>query len=195
MDGVAQPVRRALAVALLLAGVGAVASMTVLPFLAKRDDLRQRIEQTQDVIGRLNQARTLADPEAAARQQRFAAVSRRMFVSGNSQTIRMANVQSMVVEALSASSLKPRSVRNLPSRTRSGFTLLGVQVQIQASLPQIQQVLTQLASREPRLLVEDLQIGATPAATISGDGQLRLLEFRADVYGIEPPAQPAEARQ
>jgi hypothetical protein len=116
------------------------------------------------------------------------------FVSGESQNIRIANVQSAVVEILAGDSLKPRSVRNLPPHVRAGLTLVGVQVQIGASLAQLQSMLGRIDSHQPRLLVEDLQITRTAQSIAPSEGAPQLLDVRLDVFGIEPLSQVTKAK-
>ena len=188
-----KPIRRALALAFLIATITAVVSITILPLVALRTDLTERIEQTRDLVGRLEAA--AATPAGSVMPQRAAILveqSRRSFTPGESETIRSANAQAAVVQALAAEGLKPRSVRILPGRVRAGLTLVGQQVQLQASLPQLKEILTRLDGLTPRLLVEDLQIQAAPTGVVAGNAQQSTLEVHFDVFGIEGLAREPE---
>jgi hypothetical protein len=185
MENLSRPVRRALAVALLLAVLVIAVSATVLPFLATAADLSDRIEQSQELVARLTEANQTSNTDRTDWQRLATEAAKRNFIPGDSPTIRMANVQSAVVQILGEDSLKPRSIRNLPPRTRAGLKLLGVQVQIGGTLAQLQSVLNRLDAHRPQVLVEDMQI--TPAQLSMGSGETpqRSLEVRMDIFGIE----------
>jgi hypothetical protein len=185
MDNLSRPVRRALALALLLAVLVIAVSGTVLPFLATAADLSDRIEQSQELVSRLGEANQTSDTDTTDWQRLATEAAKRNFIPGDSPMIRMANVQSAVVQILGEDSLKPRSIRNLPPRTRAGLKLLGVQVQINGTLAQVQSVLTRLDAHRPQVLVEDMQITPAPPSMGSGETSPRSLEVRMDIFGIE----------
>jgi hypothetical protein len=192
MDNLSRPVRRALALALLLAVLVIAVSSTILPFLATAADLSDRIEQAQELVARLTEANQTSDTDTTDWQGLATEATKRNFIPGDSPTIRMANVQSAVVKLLGEDSLKPRSIRNLPPRTRAGLKLLGVQVQISSTLAQVQSVLTRLDAQRPQLLVEDMQITPAQLSVGSGETSQRSLEVRMDIFGIEALNQTNE---
>ena len=194
MQTLSRPVRRALALSLLLAIAAAIVTSTVLPYLAAVDVLTEQTQQTRTLVSRLSEANALPEPDPTDWVKLLTEASKRDFISGDSQTIRLANVQSAVVQSLAADSLKPRSIRNLPPRQRAGLTLVGVQVQIGASLDQLQSMLGRLDRHQPRLLIEDLQVTRTAQGTVQTEGTGRLLDVRLDVFGIEPVVQVAKVQ-
>ena len=185
MDNLSRPVRRALALALLLAVLFIAASGTVLPFFATAADLSDRIEQSQELVSRLREANQTSDTDTTDWQRLATEAAKRNFIPGDSPMIRAANVQSAVVQILGEDSLKPRSIRNLPPRTRAGLKLLGVQVQINTTLAQVQSVLTRLDAHRPQVLVEDMQITPVQLSMGSAETSQRSLEVRMDIFGIE----------
>ena len=194
MQTLSRPIRRALALSLLVAIVAAIVTSTVLPYLAAVDALTEQIQQTRILVSRLSEANAFPEPDPADWVKLLSEASKRDFISGDSQTIRLANVQSAVVQSLAADSLKPRSIRNLPPRQRAGLTLVGVQVQIGASLDQLQSMLGRLDRHQPRLLIEDLQVTRAAQGTVQTEGTGRLLDVRLDVFGIEPVVQVAKVQ-
>jgi hypothetical protein len=192
MDNLSRPVRRALALALLLAVLVIAVSSTILPFLATAADLSDRIERSQELVARLTEANQTSDTDTTDWQGLATEATKRNFISGDSPTIRMANVQSAVVKLLGEDSLKPRSIRNLPPRTRAGLKLLGVQVQISGTLAQVQSVLTRIDAQRPQVLVEDMQITPAQLSMGSGETSQRSLEVRMDIFGIEALNQTNE---
>jgi len=192
MQNLSKPIRRALALSLLVAVLSVVVTTTVLPFLTAADALAEQIRQTRELVSRLGAASAVPDVDRADWAELLVEAGKRNFVSGESQTIRIANVQSAVVQILASDGLKPRSVRNLPPRVRAGLTLVGVQVLIGASLTQLQSMLGRIDIHQPRLLVEDLQITRTAQSVVPGDAAQQFLDVRLDVFGIEPQSQMAK---
>lgn len=186
MQNLSKPIRRALALSLLVAVLSVVATTTVLPFLTATGALTEQIRQTRELVVRLGEAGAVPVADNSDWAKRLIEAGKRNFVSGESQNIRIANVQSAVVQILSADSMKPRSVRNLPPRIRAGMTLVGVQVQIGATLAQVQSMLGRIDSHQPRLLIEDLQITRTAQPVVASEGGQQQLDLRLDVFGIDP---------
>jgi len=195
IDGLSKPYRRSAALALLAALVGAVLTMIVLPVVSASTELSERIDQRRQVIAKLGSAQPLVSAEAAKQLKTLLDEAKLEFTVGDSQTIRIVNVQSALAQVLATNGLKSRSVRNLPPRTRAGLTLIGVQLQLYATLPQVKAVFTALEARRPRLLIEDLQILPVSQATQNGDTSERTLDMRMDVFGVEAPSALAEARR
>jgi len=194
MQNLSKPIRRALALSLLAAVLSVVATTTVLPFLTATDALTEQIRQTRELVLRLGAASVAPEVDTTDWTKLLSEAGKRNFIPGESQTIRIANVQSAAVQILAADNLKPRSVRNLPARVRAGLTLVGVQVQIGASLAQLQSMLGRIDSHQPRLLVEDLQITRTAQFVVPGEGAPQLLDVRLDVFGIEAQSQMTKAQ-
>jgi len=195
IDTISKPYRKLAAVALLLALVALFLSTTVLPVLSTASDLSARIDQQRQLVAKLSTAAPPLSPESAKLMAASLESARREFIAGESQTIRFVNVQTALTQILTAPGLKPRSVRNLPPRTRAGLQLIGVQVQVYATLAQVQSILMALEAHRPRLLVEDMQIVPVTQSTQKSESLDRTLDVRLEVFGIEPPPAMMEARK
>ena len=189
MQNLSKSIRRALALSLLVAFLSLIVTTVVLPYLSATDALREQIRQTRELVLRLDAVSATPEADKTDWEKMLVEAGKRNFIPGESQIIRIANVQSSIVQILTADNMKPRSVRNLPPRVRAGLTLVGVQVQIGLSLAQLKSMLTRIDSHQPRLLVEDLQITRTTQSVVPGDGTPQLLDVRLDVFGIEPQNQ------
>ena len=189
MQNLSKSIRRALALSLLVAFLSLIVTTVVLPYLSATDALREQIRQTRELVLRLDAVSATPEADKTDWEKMLVEAGKRNFIPGESQIIRIANVQSSIVQILTADNMKPRSVRNLPPRVRAGLTLVGVQVQIGSSLAQLKSMLTRIDSHQPRLLVEDLQITRTTQSVVPGDGTPQLLDVRLDVFGIEPQNQ------
>jgi Type II secretion system (T2SS), protein M subtype b len=187
--------RRALAVAILLATVGLVALLTVVPYLSQLAAARERLSQQRTLHGQLLETTSrigTEQPSPAARTP----TTTGLFIEGDSEAIRLASLQSQVMDILTAQAVKPRSTRNLQTRERHTLKLVGVQVQLTATVEQIQKILLDLEAHRPVLLVEALHL--TPASSVGTDDDRGILEARLDVLAIEArPAEikPADSRQ
>lgn len=181
----AKPIRQALALALLVAAVAAFAGGVIVPASARLSELQDRIEQERTLLGRLS---AIAGDEGLARDldRRTAhAKARGLFLAGESEAIRLANLQSQLTEIASASGIKLRSARNMPARERNELRLLGVQLHLVAPIEQLRKMLVTIEERRPLLLIDALHITPlTSAATADGE-QRGMLNARFDVYGVE----------
>lgn len=187
------PIRRLLALALLFAAVGTAATTVVFPLKARIDELNERIQQNRDLVSRLGGAAPQSVPETTEQTKAQTEAARLQFVAGESQSIRLTAVQAAFVQTLASSGLKPRTVRSATPRSRAGLQLVGVQLQVYATLEQVQAILTALDAHQPRLLVESMQIVPQPLQRSDGASGVRLLDVRLDGFGIEPPQRDIEA--
>ncbi len=175
---------------MLLAALGVTALLTVVPFMSQLAAARERLEQERSVYGRLLDAtQTLSMAEQLAQGSR-AAKTTGLFIEGESESIRLASLQSQVVDIIAAHGVKPRSARMLQTRERNTLKLVGVQLQLTATTEQLQKILLQIEAHRPILLVETLHL--TTANAASADEDRGLLEARLDIVAIE--ARPNEAR-
>ena len=181
----ARPVRQFLALALLFIAFGAVCLATILPLAAKIFELRERIEQERSILGRLNGVK-IDDRESVDSVQR--AIAGRigaLVIPGESESIRVAAVQSQLMEILTKNRVKPRSTRNLPGRERNGLRLVGVQVQLAAQVEQLQAALLAIEAHKPYLIVDAMHITVASVSIAAGEDIRGLLDVRLDVFGVE----------
>ena len=181
----AKPIRQLLAVALLLLVAAAVVSLTVVPLYARISDLDDRIQQERITLGRLS---ALGQDEGAARELdslAAAARSKGMFLEGESESIRMANLQSLLAEIIAANGVKPRSIRNLPARDRNELRMLGVQLQLVATIEDLRKILVAIEEQRRVLIVEQMQVAPLTGTWIGNEDQKGTLDIRFDIFGVE----------
>ena len=113
---IARLLARTAAVALLLALIAGAAQIVVMPIAAHIETLRERIDQERLMLGRLAsmQASTeqLSERDAAARAARTAS----LFLEGESDAIRLANLQSLLADIAAKTGAKLRSTRTVSPR-------------------------------------------------------------------------------
>ena len=186
---IARLLARTAAVALLLALIAGAAQIVVMPIAAHIETLRERIDQERLMLGRLAsmQASTeqLSERDAAARAARTAS----LFLEGESDAIRLANLQSLLADIAAKTGAKLRSTRTVSPRERNDLHLLGLQLQLSASIEQLQALLVAIEAQVPDLFVEALHVA--PAANAQGPRAegAGTLEIRLEVAGVAPRAK------
>ena len=181
----AKPMRQALALALLGLAVAAIVAVSIVPLFTKIADLEERIDQERATLGRMN---AIIRDENAARdldQRTIAARGNGQFLEGESESIRMANLQSLLADIVSATGVKPRSIRNLPARERNELRLLGVQLQFVAPIDTLRKILVAIEMQRRVLLVDALQIAPMTGTWAGNEDQRGTLDIRFDIFGVE----------
>jgi general secretion pathway protein M len=179
--------RQLLAISLLVAALGLTALLTVFPFLSQLTSVREQLVQERTTKGRL--LHSSLEP-AKGRLPELTKING-LSIEGESEAIRLASLQSQVMDIISAQAVKPRTTRNLQTRERNTLKLVGVQLQLTATIEQLQRILLEIEAHKPILLVDSLHL--SPSASATADDDRGLVEIRMDVVGIE--ARPAETRQ
>jgi len=181
----AKPLRQALAVALLLLAVALFAGLAVVPLYAKVTGLQEQIEQERTTLARLNAFTRDEDKAREFDRRTSAARARGLFLDGESEAIRLANLQSRLTEIAAASGVKLRSMRNLPPRERSELRMLGVQLHFAAPIERLRKILLNIEEQRTVLLIEALHISPLTGSWTASDEQRGNLDVQFDVFGIE----------
>jgi Type II secretion system (T2SS), protein M subtype b len=188
-------IRRLLAVSLLLAALGVAALLIVVPFTSQLATARDRLNEERATLGRLADAtRPPTTAEQLAKGPR-ALTTTGLFIEGESDSIRLASLQSQVVDITGAHGVKPRTARILQTTERNTLKLVGVELQMSATIEQLQKILLQIEAHRPILLVDTLHL--TPTTSVNSDDDRGLLEVRLNVVAIEArtsEAKPSDAR-
>jgi hypothetical protein len=169
----------------LLATAGLLAyALVVEPLVSRFSDIREQIAEQRQLLGRLT---TAASREGQAREFDSLAKARTggaIFLTGNSDAVRIAELQSLVGTITEAEGVAIKSTRAVPARERDGLRLLGVEAQMSANIEQLQRILHNLETGRPYLIVDTLQI--TPPALLSDDNPSAgtTLEVRLGLLGI-----------
>jgi hypothetical protein len=203
MYHLAKPIRRAFAVVLLGALVGSAWKFAAEPLIAHVGDLKDRIEQERMVAGRLLGVSTDDAVRRDLELQAKTIKADRLFLDGESEAIRMADLQSHLATIAAANGIRLRSSRSLPSRERYDLRLVGLQLQLAAPLERLQKFLLDVEQYNPWLYVASLQITPLTVARVVDD-EVGVLEARLDVLAVVPrqkerneirePVTPGEAR-
>jgi hypothetical protein len=186
--------RRMLAVSLLLTVLGLTALFTVVPFMSQLAAVREQLDEERKVYGSYLAA-TQSTASQGSRSSKPVSTqgglqSGGLFIDGESDSIRLASLQSQVVDILTGQGVKPRTTRMLQSSERHTLKLVGVQLQMTATIEQLQKVLLQIEAHRPILLVDSLHL--TPTNAINSEDDRGLLEARIDVRAIVAKAAVAQ---
>ncbi len=177
--------RRCLAAGLLVLALAGLAAVTIWPLMSRLADVQERIEQERLVLGRLLAATGDTGNVLQLEQQAKAARASGLFIEGESESIRLASLQSQLLDIIGSHKVKPRTTRNLPTRERNNLRLVGVQIQLAAPIDRLQRILLDIEGHKPVLLIESLHITSAGQANVPGDEERGMLDARLDIVGIE----------
>ncbi|MCL4766553.1 MAG: hypothetical protein KJZ80_10005 [Hyphomicrobiaceae bacterium] len=173
--------RRIAALGLLLLLAATLHLALVKPYLAHLAGLKEELAQQRTLLGRLAAIAEL-EPRLPELERRAIAASKSgAFISGASEALMTAGLQSRVAALASEAGVRVRTTRALPARERDGIRLLGVQVQLAASIGQVQRIVHAIETGQPMLFIEGLHIAAPSGRPASGE-DAGLLETRIDVF-------------
>jgi hypothetical protein len=183
-------VHRLAALALLLVALTAVAALIVRPVIGYALTLAADITAQRDLIGRLEAF--AAGKEAAQTRADHARAATRagLFLPGETDALRTANLQAAVTEIAEKAKVRLASTRALPGQEQDGLTLIGVQTEFEADLKQLQAMIAAIEARRPFLFLQSLQIAPAASRRRDSDG----LRIRLGVFGAVAPETVAEAR-
>lgn len=177
-------VRRLVAVALLIAAVGLIALVTVVPFATRVGELRERIEAERVLLGRFAAIAAQGDQAAELDRVGQAAASSGAYLKGDSEALKVASLQTMLIEIAGANRVRFHSTRTLSPRDRNDTRLVGVRVQFNARIEQVRVLLHRIEAARPFLFIEGLQMQPVSAFSQRDSEQAGLLDVRLDVYGV-----------
>jgi general secretion pathway protein M len=180
--------RRVPALGLLLACVTLVWLGIVEPWRAANRTLNQRIEAAEHELVELRAVAAL-QPELA---RRLAALSKDAaeddYLTGETETIALADLQDQVRTKAQAQGGHTRSTSVVaPVDEAEGFRRIGVQVELEIGTAGLRELLYQLESGRPLLLVENLELLAQPAADASVEEPRLQASFDLVGYMRAPP--------
>jgi len=183
MEQLSLPVRRLLAVALLVAALGLLALMTVVPVSARIAGLREQIDTERILLGRF--AAVAARQSQTAEYDRIgrAAVESGAYLRGESDALSAAALQTLLSELAAANGVRPSSTRALAARERHEVRLIGVRVQFNARVGQVQALLHRIESHRPLLFVEAMQIAPISPFSQRDAEQVGVLDVRLEIFG------------
>lgn len=174
---------RIAAISLPLLVVYALYAWVAEPLLARRADARDSIETQQMLLGRLQGSPALRAARAGGEPAQPSVPPERIFLPGESDTIRAAGLQSAVRDQAAAAGIRLQSAHAVEPAHEGPIDLIGVEVLFQASLPELQRLLFDLERAEPYLFVESLRVAKAPDSAVRTGKDL---DVRLVVAGASP---------
>jgi hypothetical protein len=183
-------VHRLAALALLLALAAAAFALLAMPLIDRYTGLRADIAGQRALLGRF-EAFAANKPAAEATAEQARALMRSgLFLDGETEALRAANLQAIVTDVAGKSGVRLSSSRGLPPQEQDGLRLIGVQAEFEADMRQVQAMLAAFAARRPVLFVQSVQM--SPLAARRRDAEE--LKLRFGIFAaVAPSAVPVAA--
>jgi hypothetical protein len=172
-----------LALALLLAALGAIYLFAAAPLLELYAERATAVENARMLVPRL---KTTADElpglRARAAELRATASTHKVTLDGSSDAIASANLQSHIAELAASAGVTIGSTESLPTEMRGGYRRIGLRYALSGPYESLVKFLARLDAATPPLVVDSLSIHGvmrrpgTPAASA--------LDAGLDVYGF-----------
>jgi len=180
------PVRRGLAVAILLVLVAALYFGVVQPLVDNYLADRQKIAQLKDAVARYRRAAE----ELPARQAELAALARDPasaagFLQGTNDTLMAAQIQNRIKSLSDAAKVDLRTSQVLPSAEEGKLKRIAVREQLTGTIGGILAVFHGLESAAaPSLFLDNLSMRTRPVATRpNAPAADAVIDVQFDVYG------------
>jgi hypothetical protein len=172
-----------LALALLLAALGAIYLSAAAPLLELYVEHSAAVENARMLVPRLPAAADeLPGLRARAAELRATASTHKVTLDGSSDAIASANLQSHIAELAAEAGVTIGSTESLPTEMRGGYRRIGLRYALSGPYESLVKFLARLDAATPPLVVDNLSIHgvmrrpATPAASA--------LDAGLDVYGF-----------
>lgn len=182
---ISPPLRRLIALAILVVLAGAVVGGIIEPIISAYVDAHRTIAQERAAIAHASAAGVDAEAlkaELASLRSRPGAVPG-VLKSAN-DSLAAAELQNRLKSAIEAAHGELRSVQALPSRVDAGFRRITVRGQATLKIAGLRHALYDLESGSPLLFLDNVQVDARPDKSgRPGAAQDPTLELRFDVYG------------
>jgi|GEM_PF-1408584 len=186
MERRSKAVRRTVALALLGLVVALVVLLVVAPLAGRLSDLDAEVLDARLVLGRFEAEAARQDAVPDAERLARAASESGVYLKGESEPIRAANLQTVLAELAGRAGIRFHSARTLPQRERDDARTVGVGVQFTCAIEQLRQLLFDIEAGKPFLFVEGLHVRPV-AAFAQRDRELGgLLEVHLEIYGAVP---------
>jgi hypothetical protein len=187
--GLSPMLGRLAAVALLLAVIGVASMLLVMPLVDYFTGLRTEIATERETLGRFEAfAANKAAAEALAKQAE-AAMQSGLFLTGETDALRAANLQALINDVAQSHGVRLSSTRALPVQELDGLRLIGVQAEMDADIKQLPALILAFESRRPYVFIQSLHV--TPSASRrAGSDELKV---RIGIVGAAPAGGEAKS--
>lgn len=186
MNALSPPVRRALAVTILIVLVAALFFGVVQPLADSYLSDHQRITQLKDAVAKYQRAAE----ELPARQAQLDALARDQasatgFLQGPSDTLIAAQIQNRIKSLADSAKVELRSSQVLPGAEEGKLKRIAVREQLTGTISGILSVFHGLeATSSPSLFLDNISMRTRPIVTrANAPAADEILEVQFDVYG------------
>jgi hypothetical protein len=190
-EGMSRLLSRLAALGLLLAVIGATGLLLVVPLVDYFNSLRTEIATQRETLGRFEAFAANKDSAQALAERSEAAMRSGIFLTGETDALRTANLQTLVTEVAQNQGVRLSSTRALPIQEANGLRFIGVQAEFDADLRQLQAMILAVEARRPYLFIQSLQVA--PFAGRRPDSEELKVRFGivGAVASAPAPAAPA----
>lgn len=178
--------------ALALAGVIAFALylLVLAPAYARFQNARDALDGQRQLLTRLKQQTAGQGSDTIAGNASTRDTSRRLYLSGESDAVMAAALQSALSAKGEVGGWRVVSTRVLPPKQEGALRLIGIEGRLETTIDGLQRLLLALEAQRPLLAVTALQ--ATPTAALSAPGATERegeLAVRLELYAAALPEQ------
>lgn len=173
--------RKLAALALVVVVVAGVGQFVIYPAAQRLVLAQERIAAARELRGRLDALTTggAADP-AVVRSIETARAA--LLLEGATPAIATANLQAIVRDAATQGTIRLGTVRALPQIERNGVALQGIRIEFSAPLDAVQKFLFELERRKPWLVLEAVDLAASPGQASRRVSDLPQIDAGLSVY-------------
>jgi general secretion pathway protein M len=186
MNTVSRPLRRSLAIAILLFTISGLYFGIVAP-------LFDEYAQDRDAIARLNDSldryRSVAQT-LAPRQTTLAEINQRStasdgFMKGPNDTLIATQIQNRIKRLADTAKGDLKSTQVMPTQAEGKLRRITVRGQLSATLPAALRIVHGLESGSPALFIDNADLRARPAARRgqNSEADVEMIDLQFDVYG------------
>jgi Type II secretion system (T2SS), protein M subtype b len=180
---------RLAAIALLLAVAATAVVLIVLPAVDYFLGLRAQVTAERETLGRFEAFAANKDVAKTLAERSGAAMESGLFITGATDTLRTANLQSFITEVAQTHGVRLSSMRALPAQEADGLRFVGVQAEMDSDLKQLQAMIKAFESRRPFVFIQSLQV--VPAPNRRPD--LDELKVRFGLVGAVAPGEDTKS--
>jgi general secretion pathway protein M len=186
MKILSQPLRRGLAIAILLFAVGGLYFGIVAPLFDEYAEDRDAIAHLNDSLDRYrNVAQTLAPRQAVLTKMNEQSTASDGFMKGPNDTLIATQIQNRIKRLADTAKGDLKSTQVLPAQAEGKLRRITVRAQLSATLPAALRIVHSLESSSPVLFIDNADLRARPAARRgqTSETDAGMIELQFDVYG------------
>lgn len=187
----APPRSRRMAAVGLLVAVSAAAGLLVFTAASSVQARKNAVLEQRETLGRLQAVLALKPLMEKTAQATLAADDRPEFLSGASDSVIQADLQTWLDEVARQNGVRVMSVGNAPALEQEGMRFAGLRADISGSNDGIQGTIFAIEAAKPYLIIRQAQIHSTLEGQSVGFDDPRELVLRVQFYGALPPTTAA----